>query len=217
MRAPKRSHSLLVLIVGIMSAALVAALVAFSDGGHPTRSVTVMTPITLADSTQAQDAVMAAHAVERRHAIMQAKLREARQEAKQAKQAAETAKTRLQNAQSRIDELSSQVRHLRSQLAIKRAAKKKAAAARAATAAPRHRGWAIPGYIVMCESGGNYRAENSSTTASGAYQILDSTWQAYGGLASGTGHAAYASPGWQDTIAARIWDGGAGASQWVCS
>ena len=34
---------------------------------------------------------------------------------------------------------------------------------------------------MQCESGGNYSAVNSSSGAGGAYQILPSTWQAYGG------------------------------------
>ena len=41
--------------------------------------------------------------------------------------------------------------------------------------------YAIPTYIVICESGGNYRALNPSSVAGGAYQILPSTWRAYGG------------------------------------
>lgn len=73
-------------------------------------------------------------------------------------------------------------------------------------------GWAIPESIVMCESGGNYGAENPTSSASGAYQILDSTWGGYGGYS----HASDAPPSVQDERAAQIWDGGAGRSQWVC-
>jgi septal ring factor EnvC (AmiA/AmiB activator) len=72
--------------------------------------------------------------------------------------------------------------------------------------------WAIPEAIVMCESGGNYSALNPSSGAGGAYQILPSTWQAYGG--EGLPHQA--SPAEQDAIAAQIWaDSGPGA--WVCA
>jgi septal ring factor EnvC (AmiA/AmiB activator) len=72
--------------------------------------------------------------------------------------------------------------------------------------------WAIPEAIVMCESGGNYSALNPSSGAGGAYQILPSTWQAYGG--KGLPHQA--SPAEQDAIAAQIWaDSGPGA--WVCA
>lgn len=72
--------------------------------------------------------------------------------------------------------------------------------------------WAIPEAIVMCESGGNYSALNPSSGAGGAYQILPSTWELYGG--KGLPHEA--SPGEQDAIAAQIWaDSGPGA--WVCA
>lgn len=73
-------------------------------------------------------------------------------------------------------------------------------------------GWAIPESIVMCESGGNYQAENPTSTASGAYQIIDSTWDGYGGYSS----ASDAPPSVQDERAAQIWAGGAGRGNWVC-
>lgn len=38
-------------------------------------------------------------------------------------------------------------------------------------------GW---GPIISCESGGNARIQNSSSTASGLFQFLDSTWQGLG-------------------------------------
>ena len=41
--------------------------------------------------------------------------------------------------------------------------------------------YSIPTYIVMCESGGDYGALNPSRGAGGAYQILPSTWELYGG------------------------------------
>ena len=41
--------------------------------------------------------------------------------------------------------------------------------------------YSIPAYIVMCESGGDYSAVNPSSGAGGAYQILPSTWDLYGG------------------------------------
>lgn len=37
------------------------------------------------------------------------------------------------------------------------------------------------GPITKCESGNNPRAQNRSSTASGLYQFLDSSWKAYGG------------------------------------
>lgn len=74
-------------------------------------------------------------------------------------------------------------------------------------------GWAIPYKIVLCESGGQNLPPNSAG-ASGYYQILPSTWSEFGG----SGPAAYeASKSEQDAVAARIWNGGAGASNWACS
>jgi peptidoglycan hydrolase CwlO-like protein len=74
-------------------------------------------------------------------------------------------------------------------------------------------GWAIPYAIVLCESGGQNLPPNSAG-ASGYYQILPSTWKLYGG----SGPAAYlAGKSEQDAVASRIWNGGAGASQWVCA
>jgi hypothetical protein len=74
-------------------------------------------------------------------------------------------------------------------------------------------GWAIPWAIVNCESGGQNLPPNGAG-ASGYYQILPDTWRLYGG----PGPAAYkASKAAQDAVAARIWDGGRGASAWVCA
>jgi septal ring factor EnvC (AmiA/AmiB activator) len=71
--------------------------------------------------------------------------------------------------------------------------------------------FSIPSYIVMCESGGNYGAINPSSGAGGAYQILPSTWELYGGQ----GEPQNAPKAEQDQIAAEIWaDSGPGA--WVC-
>ncbi len=74
-------------------------------------------------------------------------------------------------------------------------------------------GWVIPYAIVLCESGGQNLPPNSAG-ASGYYQIIPGTWKLFGG----TGPAAYlASKAEQDAVAARIWRGGAGASNWVCA
>jgi septal ring factor EnvC (AmiA/AmiB activator) len=72
--------------------------------------------------------------------------------------------------------------------------------------------YSIPTYIVMCESGGDYGALNPTTGAGGAYQILPSTWKAYGG--KGLPHEA--SKAEQDRIAAEIW-ADSGGSAWVCA
>jgi septal ring factor EnvC (AmiA/AmiB activator) len=72
--------------------------------------------------------------------------------------------------------------------------------------------FAIPTYIVMCESGGNYGALNPSSGAGGAYQIIPSTWELYGG--KGAPHEAPKAE--QDRIAAEIWSD-SGGSAWVCA
>jgi hypothetical protein len=64
-----------------------------------------------------------------------------------------------------------------------------------------------PGGFLACvrrhESGGNYQAKNPTSTASGAYQFLDSTWLTMSARAghSGWGSARYAPPWVQDAVA----------------
>jgi peptidoglycan hydrolase-like protein with peptidoglycan-binding domain len=72
-------------------------------------------------------------------------------------------------------------------------------------------GYSIPSQIVQCESGGNYSAVNPSSGAGGAYQILPSTWQAYGGQ----GLPQDASPAEQSRIASEIY-ARQGSSAWSC-
>lgn len=73
--------------------------------------------------------------------------------------------------------------------------------------------WAIPWAIVQCESGGQNLPPNSAG-ASGYYQMMPATWAGLGGSTS----AAYkASKAEQDRLAARLWNNGAGASNWVCA
>jgi Transglycosylase-like domain len=73
--------------------------------------------------------------------------------------------------------------------------------------------WAIPWVIVQCESGGQNLPPNWAT-ASGYYQFITSTWK---GLGGSTKHAYQASKAEQDRLAARLWDGGRGASNWDCA
>jgi septal ring factor EnvC (AmiA/AmiB activator) len=104
----------------------------------------------------------------------------------------------LSSVQDKVDELEAE----------------KAAQQSSSTGAPAYLGgpYSIPTYIVMCESGGNYHALNSSSGAGGAYQILPSTWAAYGGQ----GAPQDAPKAEQDRIAAEIWaDSGPGA--WSCA
>lgn len=53
------------------------------------------------------------------------------------------------------------------------------------------------------DTAGGYKAENPYSTASGAYQFIDSSWQAYSRMAgySGWSHASYAPPSVQDAVA----------------
>lgn len=72
--------------------------------------------------------------------------------------------------------------------------------------------YSIPTYIVICESGGDYSALNPSSGAGGAYQIIPSTWAAYGGQ----GEPQNAPKAEQDRIAAEIW-ADSGPSAWSCA
>ncbi|HEX2088265.1 MAG TPA: transglycosylase family protein [Solirubrobacteraceae bacterium] len=88
-----------------------------------------------------------------------------------------------------------------------------AALARAATAGASDGPWAIPWPIVQCESGGQNLPPNSAG-ASGYYQFLPETWKGLGGR----GPHAYLRPkAEQDALAAKLWDGGRGAHNWVCA
>lgn len=69
---------------------------------------------------------------------------------------------------------------------------------------------ALPSCTWVPESGGNWSAYNASSGAGGRYQILPSTWQAYGG----TGSPQTASPAEQTTVAQRVY-AGQGPSAWV--
>jgi len=73
-----------------------------------------------------------------------------------------------------------------------------------------------PGGIAACirkyESGGNYRALNTGSGASGAYQFLDSTWTSVTGL---PGKAMNYSPAQQDAAFWKLWNNGKGAGNWV--
>jgi Transglycosylase-like domain len=68
------------------------------------------------------------------------------------------------------------------------------------------------GCIAKWESGGDYFAHNSSSSASGAYQFLDTTWFGVTGL---SGEARAYPPAVQDAAFDKLWAGGAGAGQWV--
>ncbi|MGI8902765.1 MAG: transglycosylase family protein [Solirubrobacteraceae bacterium] len=175
-----------------------------------------------------QATTLRARALQGMNSLLQSK-QAALQRARYAQQLA------LQASQSRAHQLQSSISRIHAQqLAAQRAAAAAAAAQRAAaatqpaptvptaptapsTSAPVSSapsgGWAIPYAIVLCESGGQNLPPNSAG-ASGYYQIIPATWRLFGG----SGPAAYlASKSEQDAIASRIWNGGAGASNWVCA
>lgn len=67
--------------------------------------------------------------------------------------------------------------------------------------------YAIPCYIVACESGFSSTAQNPSG-AYGYYQLMPSWW----------GHLGRKpTPAEQHAIAAKLWNGGSGAGNWVCA
>lgn len=66
--------------------------------------------------------------------------------------------------------------------------------------------------IRACESGGDYTAQNPSSTASGAFQFLDSTWAGYKGYS----RAMYAPPAIQDERAVMEYNAN-GTSPWMAS
>jgi hypothetical protein len=66
---------------------------------------------------------------------------------------------------------------------------------------------------VQCESGGQNLTPNAAG-ASGYYQMMPDTWA---GLGGSTPHAYQAPKAEQDRLAARLWAGGRGARNWVCS
>jgi septal ring factor EnvC (AmiA/AmiB activator) len=132
--------------------------------------------------------------------------------------AREAQRLALAASQARGSRLQGAIARLQAQQA---AAQRAAAAAAAASATPTPNGptygpsggWAIPYAIVLCESGGQNLSPNSAG-ASGYYQIMPATWKLFGGA----GPAAYlASKSEQDAVASRIWNGGAGAHNWVCA
>lgn len=68
-----------------------------------------------------------------------------------------------------------------------------------------------PCYVLERESHGNPSAENPTSSASGLWQFLDSTWAEYGGYS----RASHAPVSVQNAKAAALWAGGAGCSHWL--
>lgn len=74
--------------------------------------------------------------------------------------------------------------------------------------------WALPAYIVDCESGGDY-TPGSGLAFGGAYGILVETWQQWGGGAW-SGAANEAPPYAQDMVAHEVWTD-VGPGGWACA
>lgn len=74
--------------------------------------------------------------------------------------------------------------------------------------------WALPAYIVDCESGGDYTPARGLAYG-GAYGLLPSTWQRFGGRRWGP--QANLAPGYaQDIVASRVWSA-VGSGAWSCA
>jgi septal ring factor EnvC (AmiA/AmiB activator) len=210
---------------------------------HQQQSMIFVTKLAKAQATQAANQMAATQASERQMTAAAATRQQALQGMNSLLSSRQAALSRARGAQqmalsasqSRANGLRSQIASVRAaQLAAaRRAAAAQAAAARAAAATPSapsspsapagapsaplsaapSGGWAIPYSIVLCESGGQNLPPNSAG-ASGYYQIMPATWKLFGG----SGPAAYlASKSEQDAVASRIWNGGSGASNWVCA
>lgn len=67
-----------------------------------------------------------------------------------------------------------------------------------------------PCWVMMRESGGDPTAQNPTSTASGKWQFLDSTWAGFMGYEK----ARYAPEWVQDEKARQVWAGGAGCGHW---
>jgi hypothetical protein len=67
-----------------------------------------------------------------------------------------------------------------------------------------------PCYVMRRESGGSLTAQNPTSTASGKWQFLRSTWAGFGGYSE----AWMAPESVQDAKARILWDGGRGCSHW---
>lgn len=68
-----------------------------------------------------------------------------------------------------------------------------------------------PCRVLACESGGNPTAQNPTSSASGLWQVLVSTWGGFGGYPE-----AWLAPADVQNEHARIlWAGGRGASHWA--
>jgi peptidoglycan hydrolase CwlO-like protein len=129
-----------------------------------------------------------------------------------ANQSAAAVASALSGTQSSLSDAQDQVAQLEQQKAEQESSSSSGSSSGSGSPAYLGGPYSIPTYIVMCESGGNYHALNASSGAGGAYQILPSTWAAYGGQ----GEPQNAPKAEQDRIAAEIWRD-SGPSAWSCA
>jgi septal ring factor EnvC (AmiA/AmiB activator) len=162
------------------------------------------------DATQRQAAQLAALEVRQRYATIAVRSqRDALAAMRSARQAREASLRRARAAQ-----MAALDRTIRGRRRAQRALNRLEAQQATSFSGPGPGGpWAIPWPIVLCESGGQNLPPNGAT-ASGYYQMTDATWRGLGGR---TQHAYQAPKSVQDRLAAKLWAGGAGASNWVCS
>jgi septal ring factor EnvC (AmiA/AmiB activator) len=158
-----------------------------------------------ADQQITESTYLRARALAGMNSLLQSK-QASLQQARAAQQAA------LAASRARGQQIQAAISRIQAQQAAAAAAQSQSGASAGPALGPSG-GWAIPYAIVLCESGGQNLPPNSAG-ASGYYQIMPATWKMFGG----SGPAAYlASKGEQDAVASRIWNGGAGASNWVCA
>jgi putative Holliday junction resolvase len=183
-----------------------AATTALSDGGVGDRGHKPLRDQVAAHVHRVVDLKQQADSEAQQLSAARASLEASQRAANQA--AAAVAAARAQTEAS-LSDARGQVAQLEQQLEQQQLAQQQAS-----SGTPAYLGgpYSIPTYIVMCESGGNYHALNASSGAGGAYQILPSTWRAYGGA----GAPQDAPKSEQDRIAAEIWRD-SGPSAWACA
>src|SRR5437763_12796949 len=164
-----------------------------------------------------EEAAVRARALAGMNSLLHAKqgsLQQARAAKQNALQATQAKAGELQSEISRIEaQQAAAAQAAAAQSSSSRSSSSSQSSASAGPALGPSGGWAIPYAIVLCESGGQNLPPNSAG-ASGYYQIIPSTWAAFGG----TGPAAYlTSKAEQDAVASRIYDGGRGVSNWDCA
>jgi septal ring factor EnvC (AmiA/AmiB activator) len=169
-----------------------------------------LTKLEASDRQITADTAIRAQALAGMNSLLQSKQGALKQAQAVQQSALSASRTRGSQLQTQISQIEAQQAAQAAQQAAQQAQQPVASSGPALGASG---GWVIPYAIVLCESGGQNLPPNSAG-ASGYYQIMPATWRLFGG----TGPAAYlASKAEQDAVASRIWNGGAGASNWVCA